>query len=134
MVLDTNVVISALLFGGLPRVLVELALEGVIELATSPALEEELARVLRRKFPHHHEAIRETVTALHELAFSVTPRERLSLIRDDPDDNRVLECAVSAHADTIVSGDRHLLACGMVRGIPVLSPRAFLARRRPANG
>jgi len=49
-------------------------------------------------------------------------------IPDDPDDEEILACAVDGRADLIVSGDRHLLALGAFRGIPILSPRDFLAR------
>lgn len=130
-VLDTNVVISGLLFGGLPRQVLELAIEGVVELVTSPAMEDELERVLEVKFPQHRPAIKETLVAFQELMTHVVPHQTLSAIPEDPSDNRVLECALAAHADAIVSGDHHLLACGKFRGIPILSPQAFLARWFP---
>jgi len=131
LVLDTNVVISGLVFGGPPRELLDLALTGAVEVVTSPALEDELERVLRRKFPQDRLVILETLSALQEITTRVSPRETLSAISDDPTDNRVLECALSVRADAIVSGDRHLLACREFRGIPICSPQAFLARWFP---
>lgn len=128
-VLDTNVVVSGLLFGGPPRRILELALAGAVEVATSPVLEEELRRVLEWKFPRHRPAIQETLAALQEIMTHVISHRTVSAISEDPSDNRVLECALAARADAVVSGDRHLLACGKFRGIPILSPRAFLSRR-----
>lgn len=132
LVLDTNILISGLLFGGPPRALLELALERLIELLTSAPLEHELERVLHAKFPERLDAvILETQGALFDLAVHIEPAESLSVIKEDPDDNRVLECAVSGRADAIISGDRHLLALGSFRGIPILTPQAALARWAP---
>lgn len=125
-VLDTNVVISGLLFGGLPGQLLELVSDGEIEAATSPALDAEVERALQAKFPQRLPAIQETLAVLREVTCQTFPRETISAIPKDPDDNRVLECAVSAEADAIVSGDWHLLALSEFRGIPILSPQAFL--------
>jgi len=128
LVLDTNVLISGLLFGGPPRALLQLALEGEVGLAMSAPLVAELERVLKAKFPERLRAIRDTLQALSEFTKLVVPREQVEAIPEDPSDNRVLECAVSAHADAIVSGDRHLLALKAFRGIPIRSPQAFLGQ------
>lgn len=130
-VLDTNVVVSGLLFGGPPRRLLQLALEGAVEAVTSPALEEELRRVLELKFPRHRQAIQETLAAFQEITTHVVPHRTLSEVPEDPSDNRVLECAVAARADAIVSGDRHLLVRGKFREIPIVAPQVFLARWFP---
>lgn len=128
LVLDTNVVISGLLFGGPPGQILELALTGEVEVATSSSLIEELEGVLQRKFPHAQQAIWDTVAILKEIAISTIPQEQVAVIPEDPTDNRVLECALSASAQTIVSGDQHLLALQTFRGIPIRSPQAFLAQ------
>jgi predicted nucleic acid-binding protein len=56
----------------------------------------------------------------------VEPDHTLSVITDDPDDNRVLECAATGQAECIVSGDRHLLRLGAYTGISILTVRQFL--------
>lgn len=63
-------------------------------------------------------------------ALLVTPARRFQGVSANPDDDKFLDCAVAAHADAIVSGDRHLLALGSFRGIPILSPAEFLASAR----
>jgi len=63
---------------------------------------------------------------MRDLAEMVRPVESLKVILGDPDDDRVLECAVAAGAEIIVSGDRHLLGLGIFRDIRILSPTDFL--------
>ncbi len=129
-VLDTNVVISGLLFGGPPGAILDLIVEGLLDLAVSAELSAELERVLRNKFPGAQHAVWETVMFLKEIGISTVPTEQVQVVVDDPSDNRVLECALSAHADVIVSGDHHLLTLKTFRGIPILSPQTFLASWR----
>lgn len=126
-VLDTNVLLSAFVFpGGAPEAVYRLALEGRIELLTSPALLAEFARVLTEKFGRDDHAVREAVEQVSSVATVVRPVERLEVIREDPDDDRVLEAAVEGNAETIVSGDRHLLQLEPWRGIKIVSPAAFV--------
>jgi predicted nucleic acid-binding protein len=58
---------------------------------------------------------------------------RLSVVREDPDDDRYVECAVEGRAEYVVSGDRHLLTLGSYRDFVIVSPRAFLAVLPPAR-
>lgn len=50
----------------------------------------------------------------------------LDVVKDDPDDNKVLACALAAHADYIVSGDGHLLKLGVFKNIPIVTAKDFL--------
>jgi predicted nucleic acid-binding protein len=58
----------------------------------------------------------------------VSPAERVDVVAADPDDNRVLECAIAAGSEVIVSGDSDLLQVGIFQGIAVMTVSAFLAR------
>lgn len=129
-VLDTNVLISALCFGGSPGRIVEAALAGKIALFTSAVLIDEFKGVMEAKFPDRREAILDTLDELSQL-WNVVPQSDLPRIRQiaaDPADDRVLECAVAADADCIVSGDKHLRSLGRFGKIPILSPAEFLKR------
>jgi putative PIN family toxin of toxin-antitoxin system len=98
-VADTNVFISALMFGGLAGRFLDLALSRRFTLVTSKALLDELDEKLRDKFavPEHDAlAIR---AKLEGYANLVNPDFELNMVSDDPDDNRVLECAVAGIAD-----------------------------------
>jgi len=125
-VADTNVLISALMFGGLPGRFLDLALGRRFTLLASKALLDELDEKLRGKFAVSESdalVIRAKLEGSAELA---DPDFQLNAVPDDPDDNRVLECAVAGKADWIVSGDRHLLRIGRYAGIAIVTVRQFV--------
>ena len=126
-VADTNVLVSAIQFGGKPKQLLDLAVDGHIDLATSDAILEEAFRVLRDKFHRAPEELRETDKQLRVLSRVVTPTESIEAVDADPSDDRILECAAAADAEVIVTGDRHLLGLGSFRGIPIQRVSEFLA-------
>jgi len=125
-VLDTNIYISAL-FGGNPEAVYREALRGRFTLLSSLAVLAELARKLREKFSFPEQEMQTYLKQIGEHAEIVRPRRRLSVLEDEAD-NRILECAVTGKADTIVSGDRHLLALHEYRDIAILRPTDFLRR------
>ena len=125
-VLDTNVYISALMFGGLPGALLDLALLQSFLPVISPALQDELYEKLRSKVEVSAEDTAIIRAKLESIAEIVRPDMVLHVIEDDPDDNRVLECAVKGSADYIVTGDRHLLKLGSYEAIPIVTVRQFL--------
>jgi putative PIN family toxin of toxin-antitoxin system len=130
--LDTNTVVSGLLWRGLPRQLLESARQGDVTLFISPALMLELAEVLDRpKFQSMLQQANTTASELAsdygELAQWVYPAHVATVVQADSDDDEVVACAVAAGADSIVSGDKHLLVLGTVQGIPVITARAALA-------
>jgi uncharacterized protein len=132
LVLDTNIVVSGLLWRQAPAHLIDAALQGRIELFTSEALLLELSDVLpRAKFARRVAASRLTIPQLIArfavLAQSVVPAS-ISCVARDPDDDHVLACALAASVDLIVSGDSELLNMKAYQGIPIVSPAEALAR------
>jgi hypothetical protein len=125
-VADTNVFISALMFGGLPGVFLDLALRRRFTLVTSMALLDELDEKLRGKFAVSERDALAIRAKLEGNATLADPDFGLNAVPEDPDDNRVLECAVAGKADLIVSGDRHLLRIESYDGIAIVSVRQFL--------
>lgn len=131
LVLDTNVVASALLWNGTPAQLLDAARTGDLELFTSRVLLAELTRILQRtKFANAIAAsglsLEELVLGYVELATLVIPAPVPPTVRDDPDDDHVLACAVAADADLIVSGDRHLLSLHTFESKLIVSPAEAL--------
>lgn len=130
-VADTNTVVSAFLWGGLPAEILAAARKGRIKLHTSPALLAELEEVLSRdKFaarviqvggsvPQMIAGYRALVTPVRPAAIEPTTR--------DPDDDHVLACALGAGASLIVTRDRDLLDLGTFRDIHILAAREALA-------
>ena len=125
-VADTNVYISALNFGGTPEEVLGLGRARTIQLFISPSILEEIEEVLLRKFYWSARNVREASTAIQEFAQLIHPREAIHLITEDEPDNRILECAVEANADCIITGDRHLRQLKTFRGISIVSPREFI--------
>jgi len=125
-VADTKVFISALMFGGLPGRFLDLALSHRFTLVTSRALLDELNEKLRGKFAVSERDAQAIRAKLEGNASVVDPSFELNAVSDDPDDNRVLECAVAGKADFIVSGDRHLRRIGNYAGIAIVTVRQFL--------
>ncbi len=109
-VADTNILISAFVFpGGAPEGVLRAALEGRIDLVTSPVLLAEFGRVLTDKFAWEPAMVEQAVALVARHATIVRPRRRVVVIAEDPSDDRVLEAAAAGLVDAIVSGDRHLL-------------------------
>jgi len=125
-VTDTNVFISALMFGGLPGILLDLALRRRFTLVTSKALLDELNEKLRGKFAVSESDALAIRAKLEGNATLADPDFELNAVPEDPDDDRVLECAVTGKADFIVSGDRHLLQIRSYDGIAIVRVRQFL--------
>jgi len=126
-VLDTNILISAIVFGGNPRKLLEAILRGEPKLFLSDYILNELSGVLQRpKFGFPPDVIRSIIAELNAIGNIVTPSVRIRKIKEDPSDNRILECAVEANADYIISGDTHLLNQKVYRNVKVISPAEYL--------
>jgi putative PIN family toxin of toxin-antitoxin system len=126
-VLDTNVMISAILFGGPPKRVLEHAICGAIEMAVSLDIILEVQDVLRRpKFGFSAEATAEIIRELQEISTLTYPTKKLNVVATDPDDNRIIECAVESNASVIISGDSDLLNLGEYGKIRILSPVDFL--------
>jgi putative PIN family toxin of toxin-antitoxin system len=125
-VADTNILVSALQFGGKPKQLLDLAIDGQVDLAVSEAIISETLRVLEDKFNRTSEWLSETDRQLRVIARVVAATESISAIEEDPTDDRILECAVAAKAEVIVSGDTHLLGLKSFRGIAVQRVADFL--------
>lgn len=126
--LDSNIFISALVFGGKPMRLLEMATEGAIRVGISDAIIAEVQRVLLTKFGWSAERVAAAIDTIDTITDRTTPTETLEVAEADPDDNRVVECATAAGSVFIVSGDGDLLALGGFRGISIVAAAAFLAR------
>ncbi len=129
-VLDTNVVVSSMLVqeGSPASIFRKLAL-GDINNFTTHEIIEEIKEVLARPRILKRISLAESEFVLHsfeELSEKVYPEISLDEIKDDPDDNKILECAIASTADYIISGDAHLLKLREFRGIKIVSPAEFI--------
>ena len=125
-VLDTNVLISALFWGGTPRQVVDLAASGRFQAVTSPELLAELTAVLAEDFDVPQDKLDLVLRDVLSYAEVVAVLEEPAIPVRDLADVKVLACALAGRADCIVTGDRDLLALPPLPEVRILTPRAFL--------
>ena len=139
-VLDTNIIISAMLSpGGNASAVIRLWEADEFDVAISPALISETRRTLTYERVNKYlmltsKELDSFLKRFQSIVINVDPQEHLDVIKDDPDDNRVLECALEAKASYIVSGDHHLLQLKEHQGVVILSPASFLALLKLGGG
>ena len=127
---DTNVYISALNFGGTAEEVLALARAQTVQLFISLSILKEIEGVLVRKFQWSAKRVRDAIATIQEFAQLVRPKETIDLITEDEADNRILECAIEANADIVITGDKHLRQLRIFRGMPIVSPGEFLQAHR----
>jgi putative PIN family toxin of toxin-antitoxin system len=135
-VIDTNVLLSGLLWRGTPHMLIEQVRAGAITLVTSPALIAELAETIHRpKFravlARSHTDPAWMLSEIRRLAEIVDPPTLPAPVSRDPDDDAVLALAVASQADLIISGDADLLTLGAHGTIPIVDAANAIARIEP---
>lgn len=130
-VIDTNVVVSAgISQDGNPAFIFGMLILGIIQNYTTNEILDEISEVLRR--PRIAKRITQRqqdflLETFEELSEKIVPTATVQAVREDPDDDKFLECAVSASAEYIISGDGHLLNLGEFRGIKIVSPAKFVS-------
>ena len=127
-VLDTNTLISAWFWEGNESRLVEELEEGTILGYTSIHLVEELRRALRYpKFNLTEDEVESIIDYYLLILKTVPPKQTLNIVPENPEDNRILECALESKADYIVSGNHHLLNLEEFRGIKIVRAAKLLS-------
>jgi uncharacterized protein len=125
-VIDTNVFISAFyLPESKPGEVVFMARRKGIQNFISPQILEEIERIIRDKLQWDNPKTHSALKQIKKLSEMVYPEEHIADIADDPD-NRILECALEAKADFIISGDRHLLNLKTYQEIRIVTPAEML--------
>jgi putative PIN family toxin of toxin-antitoxin system len=131
-VLNTNTVISGILWGNQPRQILDLAKADKIKLYTSKVLLDELLDVLSRpKFAKRLISVvqstpQEILSGYAALAQIVEVQKVEKVIENDSDDDHVLACAIAAQIDYIISGDKDLLVLGIYQNIPIVNAAQFI--------
>lgn len=123
--LDTNIIISAIGFGGKPAQILLQALEGEIQAVISPILLAELQDVLNKKLVLSDEDIKLALEEIEDSFQSVYPRSTINIVKDD-DDNRVLEAAIEGNCEYIITGDKELLNLREYKDIHIVTADEFL--------
>jgi len=125
-VLDTNVFVSAYLKPNRISVkVVDLWILGVFQLVVCEEILDEYSEILLRKGISYN-LVKELNKQIWNTAIKIKIHKRLNLVKDDPDDDKFIECALEGKANIIVSGDPHLLKLEVFRGIKILTPKEYL--------
>lgn len=125
-VIDTNIMISSL-WGGKPYEIIKKWNDGHFILIVSQQILNEYLEVFNRF--NISEDVLEVLTILFtntKNTVIINPKSKITLIKEDPDDNKFLECAVDGNADYIISGDKHLLKCLIFKHCKIVRPSDFL--------
>ncbi len=127
-IFDTNIYISAFAIpGGKAEQAYLHAIRGTFQLFTSIAILTETANTLATKFGWSEEKLQEFLFSVTQTATVLRTRPHVHILKDKPD-NRILECALAADADLIVTGDRHLLTLKKFQSVTIISLANFLKR------
>lgn len=127
-VLDTNILISALVYGGKPEQIYDFVLEKQLIAITSPILLSELREILIKKFNFELDRIKQLEQIISHNFTVVNPNKIVAQTRDD-DDNRVLEAALEGGCNYIVTGDKDLLDLKIYKNIKIVTPDIFLEEK-----
>lgn len=128
-VFDTNVLVAAYNWpDGMADRAYWLVRRGAVELHTSGFILDEVERILREKFGWEDDRVVRAAAQIRRISKGVhEPVERVDVIEDDPTDNRILECALAANAEFLVTGDKkHLLPLGSFRSVSIVGLRDFV--------
>ena len=132
-VLDTNVLLSGIFFGGLPGRILDAWQSGQLTLVLSPAIMAEYHRAgaaLAARYPSAKAPLDPILALLAQAAMIVNAPALAAAVSADPDDDKFLACALASRTPVVVSGDKHLLQVSGWRGIEVLTPRQVIDRYR----
>jgi uncharacterized protein len=132
-VLDTNVYISAAILGRVCEEIVQTCRFSDLQVFISKDIIDEIGDKLSCKFLWQDDQVNVFLESIMEFCQIVKVNEKITYIKDDPDDDKILECAVSADCDFIISGDKHLLKLRSYREIKILNPADFLLILRDEN-
>ncbi|MEA3359480.1 MAG: putative toxin-antitoxin system toxin component, PIN family [Thermodesulfobacteriota bacterium] len=125
-VVDTNVYISAIFWGGKPRHIIDLGRDGKIQIFTSEDIEQEILNKLITKFGLNSGDADKIMVDFSTFTKPIRVSRRIHVVKDDPDDDKFIECAVECSAEFIVSGDNHLLKKKKYKGIDIVNAATFL--------
>ncbi len=125
-VLDTNIFISAVLFGGNPGEVYRMGIKGLFDLVVSADILQEVEECLVQKFLWEPNKSQAFVSQIKRVATVINVQEQVPEVCRDPQDDHVLAAALQEEADYIVSGDKDLLELRSYMGVKIVDAAAFI--------
>jgi putative PIN family toxin of toxin-antitoxin system len=127
-VLDSNIYLSGLIFpGSKPAMILNLANKGTFEVFCSDFIVDEIGRILIKKFGYDERTTDQFIGTFLKFVKIIIPQNKVEIIETKKDDNRILECALSARADYLITGDKkHILPLRKIGKIKIINPAEFI--------
>ena len=125
-VLDTNIFISSVFWEGSSYRIVKKAISQEIIVFVSDYIIKEIRKVLARDFSLGKQEIDDIINSVAYFTHLIEPKEKVEVVKEDPDDDRILECALACRAKFLISYNKHLLKLKAFRGIKIVTPEEFL--------
>jgi len=126
-VLDTNIYLSGIIFGGNCRHILDLMIKKKIRVITSPAILLEISQKLKQKFKWSQNQIFTVIRTLIKSTKVVQPQIKIRAVKMDKSDDKIIEAATAGRTNYIVSGDQHLLKIKQYQKIKIVAPTEFLS-------
>lgn len=126
-VLDSNIIISAVMFSGYPAEVLSLVFAELIEGVISEKISEEVIGVLSEKFFLSQDRLDKIEKILRRDFLYVLPTKRFNIVRD-PDDNKIIETAIEGECEYIITGDKDLLVLKKYERVKIITAREFLSK------
>ena len=127
LVFDTNVLLSSTLWHeGVARKMLSKTIENSHEIFSSPEIIAEYQNVLGRDFSYSNEEIQGLTLFLFSFLKIIETKEKLNVVKDDPDDNKIIECAAASSSDYIITYDKHLLKLKEFGKTKIITPEEAL--------
>ena len=120
--LDTNFLISSTQWEYSVSHKLLIKMIGNTELFTTNEILEEFSKVLKRDFKYNQEEIEKIINNVSSFVTIVKPKIKIDIIKDDPEDNKVIECALESSSEYIITYDKHLLKLGKYLEIKIIKP------------
>ena len=132
--LDTNILISATIVKGNEYDLLNLARLNKVKIVLSLSILKEFKEVIsRERFGYPPKIVDDLLRQILNISEIVIPKKQIKVIKEDPDDDKILECALVGNVDYIVSGDKHLLNLKEYKGIKIVRTKEVLALLEKQN-
>lgn len=128
-VLDTNVYVSGILFRGKPRDVLDLAIQGKIQVFISPDIISELKEVLlRKKIGFSPARVNFIMREIESITTLVIPQKKYTAVPRDSGDDIIIDCAMESKAQYLVTGDDDLLSLKSYKSIAIINPAGFIEK------
>lgn len=126
---DTNFLISSTQwdYSSAHKLLIKL-IQANAEIFVTKEIIEEFSEVLERDFKYNSNEIQEIINTVMQFATIIDPKHKVQVVKEDPDDDKVIECAVESHSELIITYDKHLLNLKQYNEIKILKPENVLVQ------